>query len=111
MNLFKIEEKNNAYYNYIVFACYLPPEWSPWADPTTFFGHLISQIYVFGNVNTVFICGDLNVRIGRGSDCALFDDIPKQKAIDNVKNTHGENLIDFLKEIKFCSYYTTLGQL
>ena len=86
----------------LVYACYLPPEGSPWADPTIFFGHLISQIYLYSTTNTVIICGDLNARIGKDLDVALFDNIAKRKIIDSVKNSYGDNLIDFLKEVKFC---------
>ena len=116
LNYFKIEvidksvdgiiglrfEKKNTMFSFIVFACYLSPEGSPWADPDIFFGHLISQVYLFHSVNTVFICGDLNARIGKDLDFALFDDIPRRTVIDKVKNSHGDNLIDFLKEVKFC---------
>ena len=93
-------QRRNSSFCFIVFACYLPPEGSPWADPTIFFGHLISQIYLYSTTNTIIICG--NARIGKNLDVALFDNTAKRKIIDSVKNSYGDNLIDFLKEVKFC---------
>ena len=63
--------------NFIIYTCYLPPESSPWADPTAFYGHLMSQIYLNSEVNFIIICGDFNARIGKESDTASFDPVKK----------------------------------
>ena len=54
-------------YIFIVFVCYLPPESSPW-DSSFFFSHLLSQIYLYSEVENIFILGDFNARIGVAQD-------------------------------------------
>ena len=51
-----------------------------------------------------FICGDMNIRIGKMDDCINnVDNIPKRSILDTVHNVHGQCLIDFLFEAKFCA--------
>ena len=53
----------------MIFSCYLSPENSPWGrNDTQFYSHLISQLYIYSDVDAIFICGDLNSRIGKEND-------------------------------------------
>ena len=52
-------------YSFVVYSCYLPPEMSPWGrDASSFFAHLSSQIYLFSNLDAIYVVGDFNSRIG-----------------------------------------------
>ena len=86
----------------LIVSCYLPPEESVWGrDSNTFFSHLLSLIYLHSECDHVFICGDINARIGNMNDfLTTVDTISDRIIMDNVKNAHGESLIDFLLESK-----------
>jgi hypothetical protein len=88
----------------LIFACYLPPENSPWGrDAVSFYAHLLSQVYIYDQVDSIVFCGDFNSRVGNLSDCIEgIDEVSDRKCIDEVVNQHGRSLIDFLKESKFC---------
>ena len=79
-----------------------PPEGSPWADPTGFYSHLTSQIYINSTVNCIIITGDFNARLGKEPDIASFDSVNERKVLDPIKNSYGDSLIDFLKDVQFC---------
>ena len=50
---------------FIVYACYLPPEHSNRRrDALGFCSHLLSQIYLNCESDVIFVMGDLNPRIG-----------------------------------------------
>ena len=47
------------------FLCYLPPENSSRrVDGNVFYDALLANIYVYQNLSSTFICGDLNCRCG-----------------------------------------------
>ena len=79
---------------------YLPPENSTWGrNSDIFFNHLTSVVYTSQTSDIVLIAGDFNARVGNLQDYINdIDDIPKRKTIDTVKNSHGESLIEFLKD-------------
>ena len=52
-------------YIFIVISCYLPPENSPWSNNTNFLSHLISQLYIYEDVDNIFIAGDFSWKITR----------------------------------------------
>ena len=92
-------------YALVVFACYLPPENSPWGrSPDDIFTHLTSQMYLLEDVDDIVICGDFNARIGQLSDIdAVIDsEVPRRRVIDSHLNAHGHALVDFLIENKLC---------
>ena len=93
--LFQGEVSN---FQFIIFCCYLPPEDSPWGhDSDSFYAHLLDQIYIHNYVDTYFIFGDPNGRIGNHSDFTRdVDHLPNRRIIVKEKNKHGEALIDFL---------------
>ena len=56
---------------YVIFACYLPPDSSPYdKDSDKFFAHLTSQIFTksYADLILVRVCGDLNARVGNKTD-------------------------------------------
>ena len=89
---------------FIVYSCYLAPEESPWGrNSTSFYAHLLTQVYMYTHVDHILICGDLNSRTGSMKDYIEdIDKIPHRNAIDEVKNNHGESLCEFLMESKMC---------
>ena len=51
----------------------------------------------------MFICGDINARVGNMLDyIENIDDIQLRNILDTSKNNHGHALIDFAHESKFC---------
>lgn len=89
-----------------VFSCYLSPENSTWGrDATSFYTHLLSQIYMYNDLaDALLICGDFNSRIGKLTDYVTSVDIVEPRnAIDPTINQHGNGLIEFLQESKFCT--------
>ena len=68
----------------IIFVCYLPPDNSPYGkDVDGFFSHLTAQLHLASDADLIFICGDMNARVGEQNDL-LTDQIeeickPKRK--------------------------------
>ena len=63
----------------------------------------MSRLYELDYANDIFICGDLNSRVGKTDDfIETIDDIPVRSVIDCDKNYYGDRLIEFLKDSKFC---------
>ncbi len=89
-------------FKFVIFCCYLPPENSVWGrNPTQFFSHLITQLYMYQDHDFVCICGDFNARIGNMNDIVNdIDDVCKRKTLDNIKGGHGETFIEFVKDCK-----------
>ena len=53
--------------------------------------------------NTVYLCGDFNARVGNGKDIieGLDDfDLPDRKVLDATKNSHGDALLEFMRDMK-----------
>ena len=68
-----------------------------------FFSHLTNMIYRYNDYNAICITGDLNGQIGSKYDfIEQIDDIPNLNAIDRVVKGHGEAIIDFCHNAKFC---------
>ena len=91
-------------YSFVLFSCYLPPEMSHWGrDASSFFAHLLSQIYLFSHLDAIYVCGDVNSRIGGLSDYLNeVDNIPLRHSIDDCVNRHGEAFLEFLLDSKMC---------
>ena len=72
--------------SFVIYSCYLPPEGSPYANTSVFFGHIISNIYINNSVDSVILCGDFNARIGSCQDVIKYiDNIHHLNNIDSVK--------------------------
>ena len=53
----------------IIFVCYLPPDNSPYGkDVDGFFSHLTAQLHLASDADLIFICGDMNARVGEQND-------------------------------------------
>ena len=91
-------------YIFVVFTCYIPPEKSTWGrDASAVYSQLLSQIYLCSEADAIYLCGDLNGRVGGLYDYVKeIDEIPLRAPLDVVINKHGESLIEFLKDSKFC---------
>ena len=94
----------NTDYSLAIFATYLPPESSSWGrDATAFYAHLLGEIYMLNDFDSIIICGDMNSRIGQLSDSiSMLDEIPQRSALDKTTNQHGHTFIEFLNDAKFC---------
>ena len=89
--------------SFIIFSCYLPPQESPWSDATIFYSHLMYKMQEFYFISDVFICGDLNFRVGTYKDfIESVDTIKPRVVIDHEKNTYGKLLLKFLKDTNLC---------
>ena len=90
-------------HTFIVICCYLPPDNSPWSNNTNFLSHLISQLYIYGDVDNIFIAGDFNSRVGKVQDSIEnIDDISVRSSRDGVVNNYRRDFIDFIKDSKLC---------
>lgn len=92
-------------HDFVVFACYLAPDNSPYGrNQTEFLGHLITQLYIHNECDQIFICGDFNGRIGELADCIEgIDNLPKRHVLDKTVQGHGEALIGFMNDAKLCA--------
>ena len=85
---------------YVIFACYLPPDSSPYGkDSDNFFAHLTSKIFTKSYADLILDRGDLNARVGNKNDINTnlsndTFDIPPRKYLDSTSNKHGSSLID-----------------
>ena len=100
-----IELKNKqTNYTLQVYACYLPPVDSPYTNTTSFFGHLITQIYLNSHVDMFILAGDFNARIGTRQDfIEQVDSISKRNGIDKSVNSYCDTFLEFLMDIKMCT--------
>ncbi len=103
-NRFKINEKVSGF-TFIVGNCYLAPYNSIYGNISTeFVAHLITQLYLNSEVDSIYVCGDYNAKIGNLTDVMEDIDInwPPRISIDDVIHGHREAMIDFLKDSKMC---------
>lgn len=64
--------------NFCIVACYLPPsDTCKPVDPEIYFQNLLNQIYCYQHKGKIFICGDMNARIGTNSDYIEGADLVK----------------------------------
>ena len=91
-------------YKLMLITVYLPPDNSIYGrDSSMFFSHLTSLIYLTSDYDAVYVAGDLNGRIWNRLDfIEPLDDVPTRTAIDQSVKGHGEAILDFCHETKFC---------
>ena len=89
-----LEHKHEGF-SLIPCVCYLPPENSSRStDANIFFDTLLTDLYNYQNLGTVFICGDFNGRCGNLEDfISGVDNIEHRKVADFKTNLYGEILI------------------
>ena len=96
-----IKFRSSSFFCSVVICHQRNPPWG--RDATSFYSHLLSQIYINNHVDCVFVCGDINGRVGKMNDVmTCIDDIPIRESIDPVKNNHGDSFIEVLMECKMC---------
>ncbi|WAR27263.1 hypothetical protein MAR_012967, partial [Mya arenaria] len=95
---------NDTETEFLIFSCYLPPEHSTRGrDAQSFFAHLLSLVYMYGDCDYMYIVGDFNSRIGTLSDVLdQCDVIPIRIPLDKSVNQHGHDFIEFLNDAKLC---------
>ena len=60
-------------------------------------------MYTFSDCDALYICGDLNARIGNRQDCSEeLDSVPSRVHIDDTVNQHGQSFLEFLNDSKMC---------
>ena len=92
-------------YTFILIACYLPPERSPWGrDASGYFSQILNIIHTYACCcDSIYLCGDLNSRMGEKQDYVIgVDDVVKRKVLDKYCNKHGETFYEFLIDSKMC---------
>ena len=90
--------------DFVVFSCYLPPENSTRGrDSSSLFTHLLSQVYLHSDSDSLYIMADFNARIGSLSDIIEeCDTIKERTVLDKSVNQHGHELLEFLNDSKMC---------
>jgi hypothetical protein len=73
---------------------------------------LISQLYLHSYADGIYLCGDLNARVGNKYDFieGIDTDVPKRANVDKVCNKYGDLLLDFLKDTKMLIVNGRLGK-
>lgn len=95
----KLTHKHSDY-QCVIYACYLPPENSAWGrNADAIFNHILTELYLYSDVDDIFICGDFNSRIVSMCDVDYrIDDVPKRQNIDDVVNNHGKSFVEFAND-------------
>ena len=98
--------------NLVLCVCYLPPaESTRHVDAETFYCNLLEQVYAYQNMGQMFICGDLNSRVGTDTDYIEgVDDMRPRDIIDHVSNSNGDLLVDFLVDCGICMVNGRIGE-
>lgn len=88
-----------------VLACtYLAPSDSPYgADPEGYFNRLMLLIYECQDSENIFMCGDINARIGNRKDIIMsVDNVSERLTVDTAVNSHGKSFLEFLNDACCC---------
>ncbi len=88
---------------FLLYASYLPPENSPWGRYPDNFCTYDRRGVLNADADLIIICGDVNCRIGEESDFIEgVHNIVNRSCLDKLKNSHGKECLNFLKDCKFC---------
>ena len=67
------------------------------------FAHILSLLYTHSECDFILLAGDLNSRIGELKDIINdTDSIPFRNVLDKIKSQHGQEMVEFLIELRFC---------
>ena len=91
-------------------VCYLLPAASSKGDKShDVFDILRSQCLKYQDKGEIMICGDFNARVGNLNDMSndTLTNLPQRKNIDRKINSHGKQLVDFLRD---CNMITLNGR-
>lgn len=97
--------------NIVLCVAYLPPAGSVRNnDPEAFYCSLLEQVHAYQNEGRLFVCGDVNSRVGDDSDYIEgVDDVRPRDILDFTANANGDLLIDFLVDCGLCMVNGRLG--
>ena len=99
----KLSLKHDPEISVLLCVCYLPPEGSSRGNQVQeFYDTLLAQVYLHWDGSPTLICGDFNGRIGTKQDSS-DETIRPRVAIDAVHKNHGEHLLQFLSDTRFCT--------
>ena len=99
----KLSLKHDPETSVLLCVCYLPPEGSSRGNQVQeFYDTLLAQVYLHWDGSPTLICGDFNGRIGTKQD-SCDETIRPRVAIDAVHKNHGEHLLQFLSDTRFCT--------
>ena len=101
----KLSDKVDDSSNVILCSCYLPPERSSRGNVSQeFYDALLADMYLMmGDNSPILLCGDFNARIGDKTDfIPTLEDIKHRKPLDTCSNSHGDCLVEFLKDSCCC---------
>ena len=78
--------------NLVLCVCNLPPaESTGHVDAESFYCNLLEPVYAYQNVDQMFICGDLNSRVGTDTDYIEgVDEMRPRDIIDHVSNFNSD---------------------
>ena len=95
----------------VLCVAYLPPSDSVRNnDPEAFYCSLVEQVYAYQNEGRLFICGDLNSRVGDESDYIEgVDEVRPRDILDFTCNSNGDLLINFLVDCGLCMLNGRIG--
>ena len=95
---------NKSDFSVVIIVCYLPPEHSSWGMTSgDFFVNLCTVYYLNINADLILFAGDMNARTGNLKDMiSEVDNLPELNNIDTVKNSQGEEFVEFLRDSKLC---------
>ena len=95
----------NSDYNFLFINAYLPPENSIYGrDAASFYSHILNLTYMYSHCDAIYFAGDVNGRVGSRADYISEVDtlVTPRTAIDETVNGHGESLLEFCNDSKFC---------
>ena len=94
LRMSKVQEEESL----VLAVCYIPPESSSQEiGVKEVLQSLGEQVAKFRSQGPMIICGGYNARCGRlDVEC---EGMPNRKVIDGVKNSQGEELVDFLRSV------------
>ena len=94
LRMSKVQEEETL----VLAVCYIPPESSSREiGVEEVLQSLGEQVAKFCSQGPMIICGDFNARCGRlDVEC---EGMPNRKVVDGVKNSQGEEFVDFLRSV------------
>ncbi len=62
-------------FSFIILSCYNPPDGSIYGNVIYFIFDVLSEIYLYQHGDLIFMCGDLNVKIGKLPDATDINNL------------------------------------
>ena len=72
-------------------------------DVNSFYDNILTSIYEYQSIGTIYVCGDFNSRIGDSQDFIEgIDVVPNRDVVETTFNDYGAVLLEFLINSNFC---------